>query len=79
MKLACSGLDRIEYLDLASPTVLAVLPGLEGHLAHAVSHADILGCSVVLKRSPEECPAAEASCGSIVDVAGSRLSTNLKC
>ena len=41
------------------PAVLAVLPGLDGYLIHAVPHAGVPDCLLVLQRSSEKCPAAE--------------------
>ena len=66
------------------PAVLTVLSGLDVHLAHALPHALVLGGGVVLcggglERPPKKCPAAEAGCGPIVNVACCRLITNLKC
>ena len=59
------------------PAVLAALPGLDVDHAHALPHAPVLGGGVALKWPPKECPAAEAGHGSVVDMAGSRLITNL--
>ena len=55
------------------PAVLTVLPRLHIDLAGALSPADVLCCSLVLQGSSEECSAAEAGDGPVVNVPSSSL------
>ena len=55
------------------PAVLTVLPRLHIDLAGALSSADVLRCSLVLQGSSEECSAAEAGDGPVVDMSSSSL------
>ena len=55
------------------PAVLTVLPRLHIDLAGALSSADVLCCSLVLQGSSEECSAAEAGDGPVVNMSSSSL------
>ena len=55
------------------PAVLTVLPRLNIDLAGALPSADVLCCSLVLQGSSEECSAAEAGDGPVVNMSSSSL------
>ena len=55
------------------PAVLTVLPRLHIDLAGALPSADVLCCSLVLQGSSEECSAAEAGDGPVVNMSSSSL------
>ena len=59
------------------PAVLTVLSRLHIDLAGALSSADVLRCSLVLQGSSEECSAAEAGDGPVVNMSSSPLAANL--
>ena len=59
------------------PAVLTVLSRLDIDLAGALSSADVLRCSLVLQGSSEECSAAEAGDGPVVNMSRGSLSAYL--
>ena len=59
------------------PAVLTILPRLHVDLAGALSSADVLCCSLVLQGSSEECSAAEAGDGPVVNMPSSSFSAYL--
>ena len=60
------------------PAVLTVFPCPQIDLTGFRSPADVCGCCLVLNGPPEECSAAEASHGTVVDVFGRRLVADLE-
>ena len=65
-------------VGLVWPAVLTVFPGVDIDVAGALTSADILGSRLVLQWSPEECPAAEAGGGPVVNMSCRPLSADLQ-
>ena len=83
IKLFLAQLAEVPNLSSARavlPAVLTILPRLHVDLTGALSSADVLCCSLVLQGSSEECSAAEAGDGSIVNMPSCSLPAYLgKC